>query len=176
MKFTDIRQFTRSGSYQIDVPIDYLLKTLDGYKKHDNLQMNPDFQRGNVWTEEQQIKYLEFFFRGGKSANVIYFNCPSYGRVTDKCNYPDMVLVDGLQRLTAFIRFLNNEIPIFGTYYKDFEDRPRMSNGILKFNVNDLQTRAEVLRWYIEMNSGGVVHSKKEIERVKELLRQEENK
>ena len=49
MKFTDIRQFTRNGSYQIDVPIDYLLKTLDGYKKHDNLQMNPDFQRGNVW-------------------------------------------------------------------------------------------------------------------------------
>lgn len=59
MKFTDIRQFTRSGSYQIDVLIDYLLKTLDGYKKHDNLQMNPDFQRGNVWTEEQQIKYVE---------------------------------------------------------------------------------------------------------------------
>lgn len=76
MKFSDIPQFTRSGSYQIDVPIDYLLKTLDGYKEHDNLQMNPDFQRGNVWTEEQQIKYLEFFFRGGKSANVIYFNCP----------------------------------------------------------------------------------------------------
>lgn len=175
MKFTDIRQFTRQGSYQVDIPIDYLPKTLDGYKKHDNLQMNPDFQRGNVWTEEQQIKYLEFFFRGGKSANIIYFNCPSYGRVTDECNYPDMVLVDGLQRLTAFIRFLNNEIPIFGTYYKDFEDMPRMSY-MLKFNVNDLQTRAEVLRWYIEMNSGGVVHSDEEIERVKELLRQEENK
>lgn len=87
-----------------------------------------------------------------------------------------MVLVDGLQRLTAFIKFLNNEIPIFGTYYKDFEDRPRMSNDMLKFNVNDLQTRAEVLRWYIEMNSGGVVHSDKEIERVKEMLRQEEIK
>lgn len=87
-----------------------------------------------------------------------------------------MVLVDGLQRLTAFIRFLNNEIPIFGTYYKDFDDRPRMSNGMLKFNVNDLQTRAEVLRWYIEMNSGGVVHSEDEINRVKKLLEQEETK
>ena len=176
MKFSDIPQFTHSGSYQIDVPLDFILRNLDSYKKHDNLQMNPDFHRGNVWTEEQQIKYLEFFFRGGKSANVIYFNCPSYGRVTDKCDYPDMVLVDGLQRLTAFIRFLNNEIPIFGTFYKDFEDSPRMSNSMLKFNINDLQTRAEVLRWYIEMNSGGVVHSSEEIERVKELLRQEENK
>lgn len=47
---------------------------------------------------------------------------------------------------------------------------------MLKFNVNDLQTRTEVLRWYIEMNSGGVVHSDEEIERVKELLRQEEIK
>jgi len=51
-----------------------------------------------------------------------------------------------------------------------------MSNGMLKFNVNDLQTRGEVLQWYIEMNSGGVVHSDEEIKRVKKLLEQEENK
>jgi hypothetical protein len=27
------------------------------------LQLNPEFQRGNVWTEEQQIKYIEYRLR-----------------------------------------------------------------------------------------------------------------
>ena len=37
------------------------------------------------------------------------------------------------------------------------------------FNVNNLKTRADVLRWYLEMNTGGTPHSKEEIKRVEEL-------
>lgn len=173
MKFRDIPQFTQGGSYQVDIPLSHLLRVLDGYKKDFGLEMNPDFQRGSVWSKEQQIKYLEFFFQGGKTARIIYFNCPSFGRETERCNIPNMVLVDGLQRLTSFIGFLNNEIPIFETYYKDFEDNLRDSSTFIKFNINDLQTKAEVLQWYIEMNTGGTIHSNEEINRVKKLLAEE---
>jgi len=38
------------------------------------LQLNPDFQRGHVWIENQQIKYIEYILRGGKTARVIYLN------------------------------------------------------------------------------------------------------
>jgi len=38
------------------------------------------------------------------------------------------------------------------------------------------KTRAEVLTWYLQINAGGVVHSDEEIERVKELLKEEESK
>lgn len=44
------------------------------------------------------------------------------------------------------------------------------------FSVNDLQTKAEILQWYIEMNSGGTPHTSKEIERVKKLLDQEKQR
>ena len=40
----------------------------------------------------------------------------------------------------------------------------------IKFNVNNLQTREELLTWYLEMNTGGTPHSDEEIERVKGLL------
>lgn len=40
----------------------------------------------------------------------------------------------------------------------------------IRVNINNLQTRKEVLQWYIEFNSGGTVHTKEEIDRVKELL------
>jgi hypothetical protein len=39
--------------------------------------------------------------------------------------------------------------------------------------VNELKTRREVLQWYLDLNAGGVVHTTKEIERVRELLAKE---
>ena len=177
MRFKDIEQFTRMGTYQINVSLPYLKSAIEDYKETYNLQMNPDFQRGNVWTREQKIAYVEFFLKGGKTARTIYFNCPAFGRLDPKTDIPDMVLVDGLQRLTAMLDFLDNKLPIFGdNYFKDFEDSPRMVGNDFLFNVNDLQYRRDVLKWYIDMNSGGTVHSTEEIQRVQSLLDEEINK
>jgi hypothetical protein len=42
--------------------------------------------------------------------------------------------------------------------------------------VNDLKTKAEVLQWYLDINSGGVVHTETELEKVKRLLTKEKRK
>lgn len=170
MKFSEIPKFTREGHYRVNVAWRYLEGTLDDYIKHFNLQLNPDFQRGHVWTREQQIAYVEFILRGGKSAREIHFNCPNWHyQYTDN---DELVCVDGLQRITAALAFLHNEIPVFGHYYNEFEDKMPFEVDFI-FNVNDLKTRAEVLQWYIEMNTGGTPHTNKEIEKVKHLLQQE---
>ena len=83
-----------------------------------------------------------------------------------------MVCVDGLQRFTAIERFVNDEIKVFGCLFSEYEDSVRMSNTI-KININDLQTREEVLQWYIDFNSGGTVHTDEEIDKVKMLLEKE---
>lgn len=67
MRFQDIPKFTPDGSYQVDIPLAFLERNLASYDEAYGLHLNPDFQRGNVWSEEQQIKWLEFFFRGGKA-------------------------------------------------------------------------------------------------------------
>lgn len=46
----------------------------------------------------------------------------------------------------------------------------RNATHSIKFNINDLMNRKDVLKWYIEMNSGGTVHSKDEIDRVTKLM------
>lgn len=177
MKFSEIPQFTSVGSYEVDIPLRFLERQLKEYEEGYGLDLNPDFQRGHVWTKEQQIAWLEFYFRGGKTGRVIYFNTPAFsvgyqrGRTSDLDE--TMLCVDGLQRLTALRAFLNNEIPIFGVYYNEFEDKLSVVEHYIKFNVNCLQTRKEVLQWYIEMNSGGTPHSQAEIERVKRLLEEE---
>lgn len=166
--YQDIPQFTRWGSYGVDHEWGYLEKAIESYIEQ-GLQMDPDFQRGHVWTEKQQIEYVEFSLRGGKSGRNILCNSPSW-HVSAKTSYDDFVLVDGKQRLNAVLRFLRSEIPAFGTLRKDFTGRLRMTSGSFKWNVNDLQTRAEVLRWYLEINTGGTPHTEAEIDRVRRLL------
>lgn len=164
-KFSNITKFT-IGTYEFDVNVRLLIDVLKSYDRDYVLELNHDFQRGNVWTEEQYIAYLEFFFKGGRSARVIYFNIGEWSN-NPNTDIPHMVCVDGLQRLTAFIRFLNNEIPVFGSYYREYEDE---LNDTIKFNINNLAYKKDVLKLYLEMNSGGTVHSKEELERVKEMI------
>ena len=168
MKFSDIPQFTRLGSWEVDYSLQEFVDTIKKWEKSEGLEMNPDFQRGHIWNEEQQIKYMEFLLRGGKTARTIYLNHPNWQK-GNELGYNDFVCVDGLQRSTSIIRFVQNEIKVFGHYYGEFEGRPRMSQGV-KININELQSRKEVLQWYIEFNSGGTIHTEEEINRVKELL------
>jgi len=167
MKYEDIPQFTSWGSYQVNMPLKYLKQRLDEWIE-EGLQLNPDFQRGYVWTEDQQVSYIEFLLKGGQSSRVIYFNHPGWMK-----NFKgDFVCVDGLQRLTAVMRFLSNEIKGFGYYYKDFEGKMPSDLDLL-FNVNNLKTKKEVLQWYLEMNSGGTVHTKDELNKVRGMLESE---
>lgn len=170
LRFIDIPQFTRCGNYNVNMSMEFLIKQVDDWIREDGLQMNPDFQRGHVWTEEQQIKFIEFILRGGNSGKDLYFNCPSWLRVNYTGEYNDFVCVDGLQRITAIRRFLNNEIEVFGQHYVDFGDRTDMVHHSMIVHVNDLKTKREVLQWYIEMNDGGTPHTQAEIERVRKMM------
>jgi hypothetical protein len=141
-------------------------------KGNEGLDLNPDFQRGHVWSEEKQISYVEFCLRGGQSARDILFNHPNW----QGSYIGQMVLVDGKQRLEAVRKFLRNELPVFGHTIDEYEDKVimlRSSNANFIFKVNNLKTRKEVLQWYLDINTGGVVHTEKEIEKVKKLLEKE---
>lgn len=169
MRFSDIQKMTSDGSWQVDFSLSRFVKFIESEIKENGLQLNPDFQRGHVWNEMQQIRWLEFLLRGGKTSNIIYLNCPSWYSPVKEGEYNDYVCVDGLQRLTAIRRFINNEIPVFDAYYNEFTDREPSAS--IKVNMNDLKTRKEVLQWYIDMNEGGTPHSESEIKRVKDLMR-----
>lgn len=85
--------------------------------------------------------------------------------------------MDGKQRLTAALAFLNDEIEVFGGHkYSDFGDRLDMMVVRFRWNVNDLKTKAEVLQWYLDLNTGGVVHTNDEIEKVRRMLAKEQKR
>lgn len=168
--FSDIPKLTVSNHcYSVQVTWDYLIEDVGRYVTKYGLQLNPDFQRGNVWTKEQQIAFVEFKLRGGSSSDNLLMN--HKGWLVDFTG--DMVLVDGLQRLTAVIAFLSNEIPAFGHFRDEYTDQHYLRSLYFNFMVNKLQTRKQVLNWYVELNSGGTVHTEEEINRVKQLIQEE---
>jgi hypothetical protein len=168
MKWNNVSQLTRDGSYTVDQPLRYLVESVQRYIDEYGLDLDADFQRGHVWTPDQQSRYVEFLLRGGQSSRLLYFNCVGWMR--------DMkgpfFIVDGKQRLTACLKFMQNEVLAFGHRFSEFEGN--MDTMItLRFNINNLATRAEVLQWYLDLNSGGVVHTTEELDRVRKLLEQE---
>jgi len=107
VKFSDIKQLTGDGNYQVGVELKYAVTRIKEWEEDDYyaLKLNPDFQRGHVWTEEQQIAYMEYLLMGGNNARTIYFNKPSWGDFRARSGYDEFVCVDGLQRLTAVRKY-----------------------------------------------------------------------
>lgn len=176
MKLSDIPKLTEL-LYIIDTDVRWLKTTCERYSKsYGGFDMDPDFQRGHVWTEEQQIKFLEFVVRGGKTPPIV-FNSPDFaGTVRTQSNAPrdlpsTMVVVDGKQRLTALLKFIDNQLPVFGHYLDEFEDKERFLRGFsIKIAVNNVANRAELLKWYLEMNEGLTAHTAEELDRVRSLI------
>jgi len=174
--YNSIREIPRftEAQYRCDVPLDSLGWMVDKWIREYGLELNPDFQRGHVWSEAQQMAYCEYFLRGGTSGREVYFNAP-FWMSRRFHGERRMVLVDGLQRITALLKMLRNNIAVFGRTlmeYPDHELALRDFRNSLSFNVADLPTRADVLQWYLDLNSG-VAHTDKELSRIKGLLGEE---
>ena len=136
----------------------------------------PDYQRGHVWTQTQQVAYIEAKLRRQvpHDVDIIRANCPAWS-ITRSRTFTDLdpetvELVDGLQRITAIQRFMRNEIGVFGGYRASEIADVRRGMYALTYRVNSLTTRADVIRWYLQLNTSGTPHSADEIERVRGLL------
>jgi hypothetical protein len=166
MDFNDIPQFPHAH-YEIDVFWTYLEEHIQHQTEERvaPLDLEPDFQRAHVWTEAQQVAYVEYALRGGEVGRNLTFNCPGWGR-----DYRGpYTIVDGKQRLEAVRKFLRNDLRVFGHRYKEFTGKLRTLSHTFKWRVCSLKTRDEVLDLYLGINAGGTPHTAEEITRVQNL-------
>ncbi len=168
-KLEDIPKLLQSH-YTVTIPFLHIPESLDRYKTDQEdtgfkFELNPVFQRGHVWTSIQQSKYIEWVVMGGESGLDVYFNHERW--MSDF--RADMVCVDGLQRLTAINLFLNDGVKIWGKRFSEYDDPKYLNRRYLRFNIG-AHNQQNVLRWYLQMNSGGTVHSKEELDKVKQMI------
>ncbi len=160
-----IKKFPHS-SYHCNLQWPFVEKWIE----ENNPDLNPDFQRVHVWTRPQQVAYIEYCLMEGIYGQDIFFNCPGWcGR--SKVQGP-LVLVDGKQRLEAIRAFMRKDFKAHGF----FIDQIILSHKTnVSINISELETRREVLEWYLSINRGGTPHTDEEINKVKDMLAKEQN-
>ena len=72
MKFKDIKKLLDPVVYRVDSPWKYF------FEHYEQLDLDPEYQRDHVWTEKQEIDFVQFCLKGGTSARQIYLNCPGW--------------------------------------------------------------------------------------------------
>ena len=171
---------TQHRTVLLDYLKDELFGSDDYYREY--LDLNPIFQRGNVWTLEQQIAFVENFLRRPQAVNKnIYFNDGYVFNKLEKNQENDWlagkrVCLDGLQRITALLDFIDGKFTCFDgqVTWEKIQNSPNQRSIIgecyLDFYDLTLKTNQEVADFYIDFNAGGTPHSKEEIERVRNLL------
>lgn len=175
-RFRDIPQLPRAH-YEVHIAWRSLETSLESWNEtaggeFGGIDMNPEYQRGHVWSREQQISYVEYILRGGEVGMNITWNSPDWAsdfkRPTE--------LVDGKQRLEAARAFLRDEFPAFGTLCTKYEDRMGPMDPRFAFRVCRLETREEVLQLYLNINAGGTPHTDQELDLVRDMLNEARTK
>ena len=118
-----------------DYPIDTLLIRNETRTVHDVLRriergafvMDPDFQRDFIWDPDKQSKLIE--------SVVMRIPLPVFYLAED--DQEGLVVVDGLQRLATFQRFVNNELQL------RLEDRPELNRKTFEDLPSKLKNRVE---------------------------------
>lgn len=167
----DIKKLVNISNNTETVLLHNIRQRLESWEKDYGLDLSPEYQRDHRWNERTQIKFVEFVLRGGKIPTIM-FNSPAYNDFV-KSDLPDTIeLVDGKQRLTAILKFLDNELPVFGGHYrKDIEGiEIFIKSKYITICVNSLTTRNEIVTWYLEMNEGHVAHTEDELNKARSFL------
>lgn len=181
MKWADINFFPHP-TYTVNMDFEYIEIWL---KEHNEgilkLDMDPAFQRGYVWSEQQKIDYIEYVMKGGFSGRDIYFNCPTWNNFKNKEDSNVLTIIDGKQRLNAVLSFLHNEIKVYGEYYKDWVSFGEIYKDTRKdklgheanfiVHIHDMKSEEDVVKWYIGMNNGGTAHTPKDIKVAEDYLK-----
>ena len=99
--------------------------------RNDRYDLNPEFQRDFVWPIEKQSRLIESCLMR-IPLPVFYVAEAQDGRI---------IVVDGLQRLSTFRRYLDNDFQL--TFSLSEEDRPHPLEG-LRFNDLDLKLQERI--------------------------------
>lgn len=119
----------------------------------------PSFQRHLVWTQEQQIKFIESAWRGIPLGSFMIHRM-DWERGGKALPFSGWV-IDGQQRLTAIDAYWNNEFPVYGSLWSDVPRRDQRAFLNTKFPHYEVVVKDEdeIKELYLLMAFGGVAHT-----------------
>ncbi|BDF68157.1 hypothetical protein CE91St43_21290 [Oscillospiraceae bacterium] len=132
------------------------------------LELRPDFQRNEVWSNAAQIMLIDTIIKGIPIPKVYIKSI-----IRDGNTY--RVVIDGQQRLTAILKFVKNKLALKKPYIGEHQDKkfselpPEVQNQILRYkiDINEIfnPTDEEIRDLYSRVNKYTVQLNKQELRR-----------
>ena len=113
-----------------------------------NLILDPDYQRNNVWDASKQISFIESLFMGIMIPPIYVVEIPG-DSLLDSKKYE---VVDGKQRLSTIKDFLNNNLKLnkrYLEYYSDLFDGKFFNNLSEVYGEHVSQLLSSILDIYV---------------------------
>lgn len=157
---------------------------------HNGVVCDPRYQRGYVWTLEDQESLIDSIFNQitlgafifsrhagynyeGSDKTVTYINLDGDEITIPRRNDYTVAVIDGQQRLTTIWRFITNQFTYRGRYWKDlsFRDQNYFEGTLVSTRTFDEDSvpYEDVLRMFILVNRG-VPQDAKHLEGVEKQL------
>jgi hypothetical protein len=168
----------------MDIRFDYMQRDLIGVMgmmfSQYGIDLDPEYQRGNVWTEEQKVALIDSIFKNIDIGKFTIIKRP-WGSNPNRPEHPSGKLyemLDGKQRLTALHEFYCGRFKYKGMYF--YEMHPRDRNHLKHYPISYAEanpmTDEQKYRYFIKLNTTGTPVDKNHLRKVRELWLKEQLK
>lgn len=135
---------------------------------HFGLNLDPEYQRGYVWTQEDKEKLIDSIFGNIDIGKFCYI----------KKKYSDEYLyevLDGKQRCRAILDYYENRFPYKGKYYNDLSNNDKwyFDNYMISVAEIDYADKQTVLKYFLLLNTAGKVMDKEHLAKVYQMYLEE---
>ncbi len=135
------------------------------------VDMNPEYQRGNVWSLEDKVALIDSLFNDIEIGRVVLM----------KRDYEDerkeaYEIIDGKQRLTALSEFYEDRFQYKGLFFSQMHpfDQNHFENKQLAVIEAPNMSREKVIDYFIRVNTSGRPVNPEHLEKVKSMIKKEE--
>ena len=141
--------------------------SLFDYYYRNNLNMEPDYQRGHIWNLDDKVALIDSIFNNIEIGKFVFIFTGYEGN----SHYE---ILDGKQRLTALVEFFEGRFKYRGKTF--FEMHWRDQNHFEHYSISYARTEnpmtdEQKYKYFIKMNTFGKAQDPAHIEHVKNLLR-----
>lgn len=156
--------------------INFGLASIPNFLEQYEIDMDPDYQRGYVWTSEQKQLFVGAAIQNHNAIPPFWFNWYGEKHVSHS------EVVDGKQRLNAVLGWLDNQFDAICPcgerfWWHDVDEigkRGLSMNTIFYMQFTQLD-RLGVLKHYLSLNAGGTIHSPKDLDKVRDMIKELES-
>ncbi len=134
------------------------------------LNLEPDYQRGYVWTPDDKIKLIDSIFNNIDIGKFVFIHLDNY-------SLPKLYeILDGKQRVSTIIDFYEGRFKYKGYWYRDMCNHDRYHFDMYHISVGNAKrmTKKQIYEYFLKLNTTGRPIDPEHINRVKKLYEESE--